>query len=852
MAVTTPFSAAGLLAPLFEQHPQLTTLPNGLKVVCLPHPGQAVVSAQLWVRTGSIHEGAHCGAGLSHYLEHMLFQGSDNRAPGEIASAVQSLGGQLNAYTSFDRTVYFIDGPSESLGDITQLLYDLTLTATLPEELTRREREVILREIDMTADDPDRTLSRALFSTAYRLHPCRHPVIGHRNLFEQVSRDDLWQYYRRRYHPDNMVLVVVGDFDADALDGHLEANFASCPRRCEDPVNIQSEPEQLSQREHYQYGDFNVVRAALGFKIPSLQDSRAVGLDTMGSLLGGGYSSRLWQSLREEAGLVHEVHAGPWNPLDPGLFMITYQCDADKAAAAEAAIIRTLNELPSAPFTEAELIKAKRLAAISEIDSRQTVSGLASKLGLQAAIVGDMGYSQRYFDLLDKVSIESLNDLARETFHDHRLSRLALLPESARRKRTPARALTSMPDFKEKQLPNGARILWQHDPRLPRLHLRLATSGGALTDPTGKAGCASLLATLLTKDSKQHSASEIAEKLESEGTILRDACGTHTLQLSMDMSPELFTGNLELLEELTSEPGFRPRTFEREKSAQLSELREQLDEVVHWGFKAVRRRFFRDHPLGFGNHGDLQTVESIEPDDVRHFHASAMGACNRVVVLAGDCDPEKNLPLVERWLGALPAGEKWVNRLPFDGGIEAGEFTDHLPREQAVVFDAYLDPGIEGEWDATARIIDEILSDMSGPLFKAVREDQGLAYFVGATRVVSFQYGSFMLYAGTHPQQRQLVYDAFDQQVADLREGRIDPRHLEAARTRLKVQNRFTLQTASARALKAASNILAGREAMDWIHDEARLNAVSMDSVQQFARRFLDPEKRLRYCVTPK
>jgi zinc protease len=165
------------------------TLPNGLELFVKEDHNAPLISAQAWVRTGSIHEGHLRGTGVSHLVEHMVFQGAGERGPGELAKAVQDSGGYLNAYTSFDRTVYWIDTLSEGLETALHVLADLTTRATFPHAEFEKEKDVIRREIDMGKDDPGRNLSQLMFSTVYREHPFREPVIGHLERFNAVDRD---------------------------------------------------------------------------------------------------------------------------------------------------------------------------------------------------------------------------------------------------------------------------------------------------------------------------------------------------------------------------------------------------------------------------------------------------------------------------------------------------------------------------------------------------------------------------------------------------------------------------------------------------------------------------------------
>ena len=185
------------------------TLPNGLQVIVQQDNSAPVVSVQAWCRTGSIHEGKWLGAGMSHVLEHMLFKGTSSRTGLDIDHSIQDAGGHMNAYTSFDRTVYHVTIPDTGAKLATEILCDIMQNATLPEDELPGELDVIRREMEMGNDDPSRRAGRRLFETAYTKSPYRHTVIGYRDIFDKLTRDDLLNYYRERYAPNNCFIVVV-------------------------------------------------------------------------------------------------------------------------------------------------------------------------------------------------------------------------------------------------------------------------------------------------------------------------------------------------------------------------------------------------------------------------------------------------------------------------------------------------------------------------------------------------------------------------------------------------------------------------------------------------------------------
>src|SRR5262245_9364438 len=210
---SSPSSFASI--PSIPPGTRLSTLPNGLQLILREDRSAPVVSAQIWCRAGSVDEGRWVGAGLSHVLEHMLFKGTTSRPGHRIDQEVQEAGGQMNAYTSFDRTVYWINVPNTGTRVAVDILCDIMRNATLPDEELAKELDVIRREMDMGQDDPQRRSGRRLFETAYTRSPYRFPIIGCLDIFNELKPADIRGYYHQRYVPNNVFYVVTGDVKAE-------------------------------------------------------------------------------------------------------------------------------------------------------------------------------------------------------------------------------------------------------------------------------------------------------------------------------------------------------------------------------------------------------------------------------------------------------------------------------------------------------------------------------------------------------------------------------------------------------------------------------------------------------------
>jgi zinc protease len=830
-----------LLQKLWRDAPSRRVLPNGLTLVMQPDPAATVASVQVWVKTGSIHEGANLGAGLSHYLEHLLFKGTERREGREISTEVQAHGGYINAYTSFDRTVYYIDIPAEHAPVAVDILGDAVLHSTLPAEEVEREKGVILREIDMGLDDPDQRMWQTLFESVYREHPYRQPVIGHREVFEAVGRDELMAYYRDRYVPNNMVVVVTGGFDPAITSAAVVQHFGAVKRRRLSPVYLPTEPIALSARAVHLQEEVEIVRGGLAWPIPGLTHPDAAALDVLGLVLGNGDSSILWQSIREKARLVHSIDAMSWNPGDSGLFYLSLVCDPPQRDRALKAIDQELRQLAKRGFTTAQIRKAVRQMVVGEINGRKTVAGQASRLGVAEVVAGDLNFSRGYFERLRKVTPAALHRVLRTYLLDGHPTTVTLNPlpnpeTNAVQAVDPVRVAAVV---QRETMANGARLILQPDHRLPNLHFRLLALGGPVFEEPGKRGATSLMATLLARDTAKRSAAQVAAAIESVGGSMSPVFGNNTFGLSMEVLPSDVEIALDLLQDAALRPKFTGGSFTIERDAQVADLQQDADDIVTIGRKRLRKQFFGAHPLAVDANGSEEDFATMKPGDLARLYRQLMVAPNVVLSVAGDFEPAKLAPKLRRFLRQFRAAEFTVPTPEFHGPVEVGDFVEQQPRQQAVVFQAYRGPGIRSADFHIAEVADELFSGMSSRLFERVREEKGLAYYVRSSRIIGLEAGMFYFYAGTAPGKENEVLKEIELEIRRMAAGRITKAELKRCQTRLCAGRRMGLQTNGSRAMHAALHELYGEPIDDGAHFEREINAVTAKKLAAFAKSYL-------------
>ncbi len=812
------------------------TLPNGLTLILDPDPTAPVVSAQLWVATGSMHEDEHLGAGISHFLEHMVFKGTRDFDGETLADTVQAAGGHWNAYTSFDRTVYYIDGPADSLRVFMKVLTGLVFHPTLPASEFEKEKDVIRREIDMGLDDPENVASRLLFSTVFLLDPRRHPVIGHRHLFDAIRHEDLTSYHRRRYTPDRVFCVISGDIDADTareMARSLTAEFQ--PGAGREPLVAVDAP-QLGPRRARETFAVPTSRISLSWKIPALDHPDTPAFDVLAAILGRGRSSRLHRALREEQELALEISAFVWaNPGREGLLAVSADALPEKRDALIQAILAEIAAVAASPLDD-DLAKAQRQIAASQFRSLTTASGRAADLASNWHEARDLDFTRHHLAAIQAVTPADVRRVV-ATLTDQRLGLTILDPTDAP---APARAVKSARDREEIQihtLSNGLQVALIPDHRVPLVHLQAAVRGGLPSETAATNGLNQLLASTLTKGTKTRSALELAVALESLGASISANTGNNALLVqAAGLAPD-FTSILDVFADVIVSPSLPSDAINREKASQLASLEEALQDPLHCGFRALRETIFSGSGYGLDTLGAIDSLNDLDRLSLAAHHSRHFNASNITLAIAGDFDPAATVDLLERHFANLPTGDAW--RAPASQLAAGGSHTRHLPKKQAILAIGFPGTTVSGSDRHALAMIQEYASDMAGPLFTRIREELGLAYQVGATQFLGYDTGLFTFYMATDPEQADLATREMLSEIGKIADNGIPDEAFDRVRSTVLSGLAIQQQSPGSVARHVCLDLLFGHPADQHRLLPATYNALSPAEVREVAKRIL-------------
>lgn len=837
----------GLLNPVARLNAagdtRLVTLDNGLTIIVREDHSAPVVSAQAWAKTGSIHEGEWLGAGLSHILEHMLFKGTESRGVGRIDQEVQEAGGYMNAYTSFDRTVYYIDVPNTGARVAIDILCDIMQHATLPEAELDKELDVIRREIDMGQDDPGRRASRRLFETAYTISPYRHTVIGYPDIFNELRRDDIVGYYRGRYIPANVFYVVVGDVNADDVVEQIASAFAANKAKPAPPMILPPEPRQTAVREVIEEAPVQLGHLHYSWHVPDVRHPDLPALDVLATLLGSGRSSRLYQRVREGMGLVNSADAWTYTPTESGLFGLSAVVNEDKFQPACDALLAEVDALQQTHVDSSELGKVVKQFVSGTLSTRKTMEGQAQNLGDCWISVNDLDFSDRYLDDVKAVQPEDVQRVAGKYLRPTNRTLYALLPEGGMPKVGGAHIRHESAPIQKVEFPNGLTVLLKEDHRLPFVQMRAIFQGGVLAEKMGNAGITQLMAKLLVKGTANRTGQQIAEQIETVGGGIDAYGGNNSFGISAEVLSEDVELGLELLADVILNPSFPEDALERQREVQLAGIRAQDDKLLQKTFCLMRERLFGAHGYGLNSLGTRESVEGLMVDDLRDFNSQLVVPNNAVIAVFGDLKADQVRAELEAAFGLWKRGGDYRVPQLLPDGQGKRRVADQKDKEQAVAVLGFHGCTFFDEDRYALELLGEACSDLGSRLFMRIREELGLAYYVGAQSQPGMTPGYFSFYAGTAPDQLAQVEEELMAEALKLAQEGFTAEELQRAKNKVIGARKIGRQDLGGLAMTAGLDELYGLGYDSSDADEQRIGNVTMEAIQAAAQKYLDPNR---------
>jgi zinc protease len=841
-------------------------LPNGLRVVLLENHRAPVVSMLVWVKTGGASErpGEY---GLAHVLEHMLFKGTPTRAPGRIAREIEESGGDINASTSSDATIYHLDIAGRFADKGLDVLADMLFHSSFDPVEFEKEKEVVLEEIRRGRDNPDSRLSEALFETAYRVHPYRRTVIGTFESVQALSRAKTVDFYRRQYRPGNMVLVVAGDFSPSTLKPLIDRAFGRAPAGKAPVDQRPPEPPQKGLRTNIIRAQVNAASWRLAWHIPESRHPDSVALDLLAMVLGEGRTSRLFRQVKHRRSLVHGISAGAYTPRDSGLFLVSARTEPGDVRASMEAALAEIEIFKARGLEPGELDRNKRILEAQFIHSRATMSGEASVAASFEVTFGDFKAKEKYLDQVNRLTPEDLIRVANTYLTKENLTAALALPEQAEsgldekalvQAVTAGSAPVSAPavqpaeKLQEFTLKNGLRLYVKPDHSLPLAALRLAFLGGTRYETDGNQGLFNLLAEVWDRGTTRLPPEDLARETEDLAAEIASFSGRNSFGLEAEFLSRNLDQGLGLFAEVLTTPALDPAEVEKAKADVLAAIGRREDQPASQAFVLFGKTMFQGHPYARETTGTRTSVPTLTAQDLRAAidkYARPEGA---VLVVVGDVDPEKLKDrldgLLSGWTGRpeptpdLAVPEKWE-------GIKDARLA--MDREQRHLVLGFPAPGLDSPDRYALDVLEASLSGQGGRLFVELRDKQSLAYSLSAFFSPGLGLGSFGLYIGYDPAKQDQVTQGFEYVLKALDSQPLTDQEIRAAKEYLLGGYEIGLQKNSAQAAEIAFNALYGLGADYSTRYTEAVAKVTGEDIARVVKTYLNLGQAVRVTVGP-
>jgi zinc protease len=858
-------------------------LPNGLTVVFQPQHTAPVVAFQVWVKVGSADETSR-EVGLAHLHEHMLFKGTATRGLGDIARTVEAHGGEINAWTSFDQTVYHVVMASRHARAGLEVLADAVRNSAFDAGELSREIEVVCEEIKRSLDMPSRRASKALFQTAFRAHPYGRPVIGFEPEVRAHTRDGVLAFFHAHYQPSNMVLSAVGDLDEASLRAWVEQAFGGdWGRASVAPTPRPVEPPLEGLRVALSTDAVKEAHVHLAFPIPGVDHDDTAPLDVLAMLAGQGDSSRLALEVRRKRALAKDVNAWAWTPKEPGLFGASLVAAPESIAEA---LRETMKVLASYTVGEVDLVELETVKALIEAEAvyqREVVQGLARKLGYYEAVAGGLEREARYYEAISQVTPEKVRAVAQRYFTFDRAVVTGLLPDEAcltdaqvreafahaqhappqslpPRKVAFASGITlfaggaskSRPGQTVTRLASGATVIVREERAVPLFAVRATFEGGVRFETEATNGVTTLLSRTITRGAGALDAEQVSHLIDSLAGSVGAIAGRSSMSLRGEFLSRHFDRGFELFSDVLTEPAFPDAEVERERAQLLQDLASRDDRPSSLAFELFGKTLFQAHPYRLSPLGERASVEQLDAAALRRYHQSSMRSDQLTLVVVGDVDTDEVLARADAKFGRAPQSPRPVVTVPQEpGGPFTREAHRALQKAQTHLLLGFPGAKVTDPWRRELEVLQTILSGQSGRLFLELRDKRSMAYSVSAVMMEGLDPGYFGVYIATSPEKVTDALAAMRHELTRLTDELVTEAELHGAQEHLIGTHDIGLQRNGARAGVMALDVCYGRPPDAYLAYGREVSDVTREQVREVARRVIDFQRSALAVVGP-
>jgi zinc protease len=556
--------------------------------------------------------------------------------------------------------------------------------------------------------------------------------------------------------------------------------------------------------------------------------------------------------VREQSGLAFSISAFSYTPGDPGLFGVDATVDPSKRDDAEKLILQLIGEIKQAGVTADELMKAKKLSLSHHLDALTTMRGQASDLGSNWLLTRNLDFSRNYLTGVQKVTLDDIKRVAAKYLSDQNLTITSLNPKGSLAGKTETVKPVAAGEIQKFELSNGLRLLVREDPRLPLVSMTAVFRSGLLAETAQTNGITRLTARAILKGTKTRTAEQIADQIEAIGGSISSDAGNNSMSVSVHvMKPDLKTG-ADLLGDVLLNANFPEKAVEREKQVQLAGIKQEEEQLTAVARNILRQALFTDHPYALRANGSADSVKRLTQKDLVAFRDNYIVAKNGVISVFGNVNAAEVKQLFEQTLGKMKSGALALTQAKPSAPIAKSENVEsNKDKAQGVIMVGYRGVDMFDEDRHALELIDEASSDLGSRFFVRIRENMGLAYYVGASQMQGLVPGLFAFYLGTDPQKIEPVKTALLDEIGKLASEGLTPEELTRAKRKFIGQHQIAMQSNDSFGYQCALDELYGLGFDYYKKLEKEVESVTLDDTKRVAAKYFRDQPYVLATVRP-
>ncbi len=790
---------------------EIEKLNNGLEVIFVDVPGNTSASVQIWFRAGSTLEDKS-NYGIAHFLEHMFFKGTKKRPGAMIAHDVESFGGEINAFTSFDYTCYYINSPIAYFNTSIDIIMDMVSNPMFKQEDLIPEREVVFEEYRRSQDNPGQFSFQRIQEMAFK-GGYAHPILGNEKTIKNFTREQLNDFRNNHYNNANAFLVVAGDMKDKAKYIKTIGGY-KLPKG-----NLSERPAFSLQKKstiEIHKKDVRMCQLTMAIECPPMKSLGAASEDLAYNALGYGETSPLYKNLVLNNTLANNCTSSSMFFADGGIHFLRINFPKENYAKVMGELEKTISEVTNVGLKESDIKKIKNQYVAAKIYEKESLESYAFSLGSSYAGAKDLEVEQEFINKIKKTSLKEVNNKYSDIFG--RSIHLSLqLPNNlkpndfkprlvefknklqklkSKQKEKQVKAIKSKydPATQMVEIKPGINLLYRYNAITPTFVMHAYIKGGLADETLKNNGLYSLMSSQLTKGYKGLTYEKLKLDLDNKSTMFNSFSGKNAYGITMHGQSEYFSDLSKHFFKSLMNPTFVAKHINHEKKLMLRTIEANKSDPTRHCFYEATNLLFKGHPYALSTIGTEKTIKSLKRDELMKVHDKNIKSKEMLITFCGDLSLDEVKSKIDFYFENSKPRKSKAKAIKKVAKMKTENKHIEFDREQTQILIATQTQKLTAKENVVFKMLTTHLSGQSSELFVDVRDRKGLCYVAQPIHMNALEAGYWGIYMASGHDKTTDAINAINSILAKLQKDGLSKKDFERIKMMIDGQNQLNLQ----------------------------------------------------------